>query len=120
MSSEDSVMSPGDVRTFKRGSGKALVVGVGVWAERNGKWIQLHLTGPNHSHTTVTNNPNSERYHRTLFRDLRRTMIDQQCWPYGSEGSETENAQQPVSRFHPICVKGKPVSDTIIEDRGNL
>jgi hypothetical protein len=41
-------------------------------------------------HTTVTNNPDSERYHRTLFRDLRRVLLENQCWPFGEEGAETE------------------------------
>lgn len=109
-------MSPGDVRTFKRGAGKALVVGVGLWAEKQGEWIHLHLTGP--GHTTVTNNPNSERYHRTLFRDLRKTMIEQECWPYGDEGEEVEqDAKSP--RFDPVVAKsGEPTSTTVIGDRG--
>ena len=83
-------MSPGDVRTFKHGEGNALVVGLGMWAKRQGKWIHIHLTGPDDSQTTVTNNPESVRYHRTLFRNLRRTLVKQSCWPFGEEGSETE------------------------------
>jgi hypothetical protein len=38
----------------------------------------------------VTSDPESERYHRTLFRDLRRVLVDNQCWLFGEEGSETE------------------------------
>ncbi len=85
-------MKPGDVRTFQRGTGNAVVVAVGVWAERARKSgpIQIHLAGIRGKHTTVTNQPASERYHRTLFRDLRNLLIEKNCWPYGKEGAETE------------------------------
>jgi hypothetical protein len=115
-------MQPGDVRTFKRGTGNALVVSHGLWAARQGKWIHIHMTGPDDSHTTVTNNPESVRFHRTLFRDLRRTLINQGCWPFGDEGSETAELElptsQPVSRFSPVPIRGEPLSETIIRDRG--
>jgi len=89
-------MQPGDVRVFQRGKGNALVIGLGVWAKRsgkkhNGKWIDIHLAGPNDSLTTVTNNPKSKRYHRTFFRNLRRTLIQYECWSFGDEGLETES-----------------------------
>jgi hypothetical protein len=85
-------MNPGDIRTFKRGTGNAVVVAVGVWAERpkGNAPIHIHLTGIGGKHTTVTNDAKSERYHRTLFRDLRHLLIGQKCWPYGDEGAETE------------------------------
>ena len=84
-------MSPGDVRTFKRGEGNAVVLGIGLWARRRGKQLHIDITGAGGSHTTVTNDEASERYHRTLFRDLRRVLIANQCWPYGNEGAETED-----------------------------
>jgi hypothetical protein len=115
-------MSPGDVRTFKRGEGNAVVVGHGLWAERQGKWIHIHMTGPDDSHTTVTNNPGSVRFHRTLFRDLRRTLISQGCWQFGDEGSEIAESKAspegPSSRFSPVPIQGEPLSATIIRDRG--
>ena len=85
-------MNPGDLRTFKRGNGNAVVVAIGVWAERprSDGPIQIHITGISGKHTTVTNQPDSERYHRTLFRDLRNLLINNKCWPYGEEGAETE------------------------------
>ena len=86
-------MKPGDVRTFRSGTGNAVVVAVGVWAKKpkkNGP-IHIHVTGVRGKHTTVTNQPKSERYHRTLFRDLRNVLIANNCWPYGTEGSETEH-----------------------------
>jgi hypothetical protein len=62
-----------------------------VWAAKNrSNTIHIHLVGGEKFHTTITNNPNSERYHRTLFRNLRRTLIESGSWPYGEEGQETE------------------------------
>ena len=86
-------MNPGDQRTFQKGTGNAVVLGVGLWAERSGKQLHIHITGTNDFHTTVTNDRNSERYHRTLFRNLRRVLIKNQCWPFGDEGQETETEQ---------------------------
>ncbi len=83
-------LRPGDVRTFKRGRGNAVVLGVGIWAKRRGKQLHINITGTKDFHTTVTNDASSERYHRTLFRDLRRVLIANQCWPFGDEGAETE------------------------------
>ena len=112
-----SLLSPGDVRTFKRGRGTAVVVGLGLWAERQGRWIHIHMTGPDDSHTTVTNNPDSERFHRTLFRDLRRTLIREHCWEFGDAGVETEQ-KEVSSRFAPGPIRGEPLSATIIAERG--
>jgi hypothetical protein len=72
------------------------------------------MTGP--CRTTVTNNPDSERYHRTLFRDLRRTLLRAQCWYFGDEGGETEAKDLP-SRFAPVSIRGESLSATIIADR---
>ena len=86
-------MNPGDVRTFNRGDGKAVVLGVGLWAEKSasGEQIEIHIKGAGECHTTVTSDPNSEGYHPTLFRDLRKVLVENQCWPFGSEGPETES-----------------------------
>ena len=85
-------MKVGDVRLF--GGEAALVAAFGIWAEkRTGKYIHIHMTGDgeNFVHTTVTNNPKSKkRYHKTLFRDLRRLLIAHDRWPFGDEGAETE------------------------------
>jgi hypothetical protein len=82
-------MKPGDVRTFR--GGQAVVLATGVWVKRDGKkWIRIDITGTKNFHTTVTNDKNSERYHRTLFRDLRRVLLANGCWPFGEEGAETE------------------------------
>lgn len=84
----NSEMRPGDVRVFRKG--QALVLATGIWAKRQGKkWIRFDITGTG-KHTTVTNNPESERFHRTLFRDLRQVLLKDNCWPFGTEGVETE------------------------------
>ncbi len=104
------MMSPGDVRTFQQGNGNAVVIGLGLWAKKQGRWIQIHMTGPNDLHTTVTNNPDSVRYHKTLYRDLRRTLVDQGCWPYGDEGAEV-GAERADSEYAPV-----PMTTTIREE----
>ena len=118
-------MRPGDGETFKHGEGNAVVVGLALWAEREGPWIQIHLTGPDESHITVTNDPKSACYHSALFRDLRQTLVRQDCWPFGEEGAESESesdepSPKPASRFHPIAVRGEPVSESMLRDRERL
>jgi hypothetical protein len=82
-------LKPGDVRVFR--PGHAIVLATGIWAKRDhGEWIRIDITGPRNFHTTLTNDPNSERYHRTLFRDLRRVLLTNDCWPFGNDGAETE------------------------------
>lgn len=84
-------MKPGDVRTFQKGGGEAVVLAIGLWARREGKnRIRIDITGTKKFHTTVTNDTESKRYHRTLFRDLRRVLVANSCWAFGDEGSETE------------------------------
>lgn len=80
---------PGDIRVFR--PGQAVVLATGIWAKRAGKnWIRIDITGTREFHTTVTNDPSSKRYHRTLFRDLRRVLVENGCWPFGTQGVETE------------------------------
>jgi hypothetical protein len=92
-------MKPGEVRVFqKRGS---LVLAIGVWPKRRGKQLHIDITGTKDFHTTVTCDAKSERYHRTLFRDLRRVLIANDCWSFGDEGAETEhpdNSTEKVAR----------------------
>jgi hypothetical protein len=85
-------MKPGDVRVFQEGNHRALVLAVGIWANRRKKtWpIHIHITGTKRFHTTVVDRSGSERYHRTLFRDLWRLLVQDGRWPFGDEGAETE------------------------------
>jgi hypothetical protein len=59
-------MKPGDVRVVKkRGS---VVLAIGVWPKRRGKQLHIDITGPKEFfHTTIANDPKSDRYHRTCF-----------------------------------------------------
>lgn len=86
-------MLPGDIRTFR--GDKAVAVTLGVWAEKRGKWIFINMTGNGISfkHILVNNNPKSTMYHRTLFRDLRQLLIENNKWTFGKEGAETENKE---------------------------
>ena len=84
-----AAMKPGDVRVFKRGEGKAIAIAMGVWAARERDHIRIDITACN-SHTTITNDPKSKRYHRTLFRNLRKIMVENDVWQFGIEGSETD------------------------------
>jgi len=84
-------IQPGDVRLFKKGDGNAVVLAIGIWAAKRGNQLHIDITGTKTFHTTVTSDPNSKRYHRTLFRNLRKVLVDNGSWPYGSEGEETEN-----------------------------
>lgn len=108
-------LQPGDVRTFQPTRGSITVAGLTLWTEPQGPWVLIHMSEEGCPLSTVTNNPESDRYNRALFRDLRRSLLQQDLWPYGEQGAETE---ERVSRFHPITIKGGPLSDTIIEARG--
>ncbi len=53
---EDEAMSDvrlksGDIRTFKKGKGNAVVLGIGVWAKRRGKQLHIDITGTKNFHT---------------------------------------------------------------------
>lgn len=81
-------MRPGDVRVFN--GGKAVALAIGVWAKRDRKHLRIDITGGG-GHTTVSNNPSSVRYHKTLFRNLRKILIENDVWQFGKEGAETED-----------------------------
>ena len=126
-------MSPGDVQPFQQGNGNAVVIGLGLRAKKEGKWIQIHITGPNDLHTTVTNDPDSVRFHKILYRDFRQTLVEQDCWPYGDEGAEVgvENVdsesvlslkaigQESRSQFQPTRLRGSgpTASELVIQER---
>ncbi len=96
---------------------KSVSIQLRLWPEHEGEWIHIRIAVPGESITTVTNNPASNRYHRTLFRNLRRLLIEQSRWPFGEEGAETEEKESSL-RFDPVPILGDPLSATIIADRG--
>jgi hypothetical protein len=85
-------MRVGEVRRLETGK-KSICVALGVFAQREGKAIHIHLTGPPKFHVWVTNRTDSERYHRVLFRNLRRLLVQENRWPFGDEGAETEEKE---------------------------
>jgi hypothetical protein len=134
-------MSPGDIKTSKQGEGKTVVLAIGIWAKRHKDGsIHIHMSGPDDSITTVTNNPKSKlRHHPNLFQKLRSTLIDQGCWPFGDEGAKmTESDIAPTEprsrynapvvhkefiapRYQPIHTRGgESASEIVIHDRGRF
>jgi hypothetical protein len=85
-------MQPGEDKAVDN----ALELTLSVWVEKHGTVIEIHLTGDGElfSHTTVNNNPASPRYHRTMFRNLRRLLLAKGKWPFGIEGMETEGEKR--------------------------
>ena len=82
-------LRPGSVHVYRPGN--AVALGIGLWAKKDdSEQIHIHVTGGKRFHTTLTNSKGSQRYHRTLFRNLRRVLIENHAWPYGREGAETE------------------------------
>ncbi len=84
---ENESMRPGDIRAFKSGRKVAMVMAVGLWAERRNPKapIHIHLTGtPTFNQTTVTNKP-GKRCHENLFAKLRLVLKEQGRWPFGEE-----------------------------------
>ena len=51
---------------------------MGIW--RDGEYI--HITAPKEKylHTTVNNNPGSERCHKNLYDKLKRLLEENGCW----------------------------------------
>jgi hypothetical protein len=83
-------LKPGAIEVSQ--PGKAIYLGIGVWAKKNDAGrIHIHITGGERFHITVTNQRESARYHRVLFRNLRRRLVENGAWPFGQEGSETES-----------------------------
>ena len=117
-------MRSGEVQRSKQGNGKTVHLAIDMWAKprKNSDWIDIHISVPGNTLTTVTNKPDSPRFHLALFQKLRSILISQNCWPFADIGAEKSEqkapSDQPVSRFNPISIRGEPLSATIIRDRG--
>ena len=62
---------------------------VAVWYQPSDKTI--HITAPSADkrfHTTVSGNPKSVRYHRSLYRHLQRMLRNCKRWPVNASRSE--------------------------------
>jgi hypothetical protein len=116
------------LETTEREGQKSVAVPIGLWARKDGAWIHIRIVAPGQAPTTVTNDPASVRYHRTLFRNLRQTLIEQGAWPFGDEGAETADAESASTqlgstspRFQPIQARGgASASEILLRDRGRF
>ena len=73
------------------GGKKSVTLVIGTWADKNEVGhIHIRIAAGSRRITTVTNHKTSERYHRTLFRNLRQIWIEHNRWPFGEDGAETE------------------------------
>jgi hypothetical protein len=109
---------------------KTIAVPMKLWAAKRGEHIRIRLLVPGQPPVTVSNDPESVRFHRTLFRNLRKTLIANGAWPFGDEGSETNSAnlkqeaayfQQTKSRYRPILTRGgQSASEILLRDRERL
>jgi len=80
------VMEPGSVRPFNED--EALIATFALWAEKdNSDDILIHMTGDNvhFKHITICNNPDSKKYHKLLYRDLKNLLKAHNKWPFGDE-----------------------------------
>ncbi len=86
-------MLRGEVRPSE--GSKTITAAFGVWAAKRGRWIYILIAGDgkNFTQVAITNNPESTMYHRTLFRDLRRLLIQYEKWQFGEEGVETKQSR---------------------------
>jgi hypothetical protein len=106
---------------------KTIAVPMKLWAGKRGEHIRIRLVAPGQPPVTVSNDPQSVRFHRTLFRNLRKTLIANGAWPYGDEGSqirdlklkqEAEYFERAESRYRPIRAKGgASASEIVLRDR---
>ncbi len=87
---------------------KSVRLTAGLRAKR-GKdgWVHIRISGGG-SITTVTNNPRSKnRFHPYLFQQLRRTLIESNCWQFGEEGAQIEATTKVRHGYGLVMPKGK-------------
>jgi hypothetical protein len=66
------------------GRSKTVYARMGVWYDSGERMIHMTIPGSGWFHTTVSNNPESKRYHPNLFKKLRRLLEQEGRWPAGS------------------------------------
>lgn len=85
-------MKPGDLSTFTKGDGNAVVMAVGLWAARDGIHLRIDMSGDG-PHEAVTNGPDSARNHPILFRDLQKMLEANGCWAPGDEDAKAPSSE---------------------------
>ena len=90
-------MRSGEVQRSKQGNGKTVHLAIDMWAKprKNSDWIDIHISVPGNTPTTVTNKPDSPRFHLALFQKLRSILISQNCWPFADKGAEKSEQEFP-------------------------
>src|ERR671921_534915 len=63
----------------KSKSGQTVYPKIGVWRPADGDHIHLSIEGQ--GLTSVTDNPDSERFHRTLYAQLAEVLREHGAWP---------------------------------------
>jgi len=61
--------------------GRTVYIHIGIW--HNKKTGHIHIAGPKEAklHSTVSDNPNSKRYHPTLYKKLQEILKKHKRWP---------------------------------------
>lgn len=59
--------------------------------------IHLTIPGSGWFHTTVSNNPESKRYHPNMFKKLRRVLEEQNRWPGGTSSQPEITSEVEVA-----------------------
>jgi hypothetical protein len=106
---------------------RSIAVPVKLWARKKGDWIRIRIVAPGQPPVWVTNDPGSVRFHRTLFRNLKKTLIARDAWPF-EDGRETaanvnldrelEYFRSGKSRYQPVLAKGgASASEMLLRDR---
>jgi len=75
----------------KSDSGRTVSLKVGVWYAEEDGHIRMSIEGE--GLTSVSNDPESERYHRTLYKKLEDALRKQGAWPATAKG--TASASKP-------------------------
>jgi hypothetical protein len=83
---------PDDIRKSEKG-GNTAYLNIGVWYEPDTGQIHMTLPHAGWFHTTISTNPKSERFHRSLLAQLARAMKEAGV-PY-PEVPEAADAHRP-------------------------
>jgi hypothetical protein len=69
----------------KSESGRTVYPKIGVWYAEEDGHIRLSIEGQ--GLTSVSNDPTSERYHRTLYAKLAEVLREHGAWPATAKGT---------------------------------
>lgn len=67
-----------------KGGSRTVYARFGVWYDKEQEMIHLTIPDSGWFHTTVSNNPQSKRFHANLFGKLQRLLAEQGRWPESS------------------------------------